>query len=677
MVSARADGPERPDETHGEDASSVAEHAAVLVWSADAARGCTWCDEAWLRFTGRTLEAMLGDGWLDVLHADDRPRCVEARRAAFAAGVPIELEYRLRRADGAYRSVLERAEPRGDDHGRASYLGSCLDVTDVRWIAGALAVQSGQRAALADLGRAGVEGEPFPRLSQRATDLVLPALAVESAAVFERVAGDELVLRAASGFTRDLVGRRLPIDETTSIGATVLRESPLLVKDWADEHRFPPAAARAFGIRASASVALGSPRGPVGVLVAQSAAPRVFSADDVNFLRNVAHVLGAALAGHRDQAERDRLLVAERTARAELEETVARLDTLLEHAPVAFAFFDREFRFVRVNEALTDIDGVAVSDHLGRTVADVLPAFWPQLERLFRRVLDTEQAVVGPEFGGLTQGDPGRERFFSLSVYPVRGASGSTLGLGALALEITERKRAELAAGLVARALQILANAEDIDAALDEAVGLAIPDFADSCHLYYQPKGAAARVAIAHRDAALQTRLEAAHERWPLDLEAIIPRHADTGEPRALLLEPVDGATQARLAAGDADQLQLVEEHGVTSAVLAPLLARGEPLGLLVLNYTHASGRRYRVGDVALAEALAQQLADGLEAARLGNEARRAQSRVDLLARAGELVVVELDTDVRLARFTALVVPDFADCCVVNMLEDDGSFRLT
>ena len=57
-------------------------------------------------------------------------------------------------------------------------------------------------------------------------------------------------------------------------------------------------------------------------------------------------------------------------------------------APVGIVFVDREFRYVRVNEKLAAIRGSAtVGEYFGRTVAEVVPALWAQLETSYRRVL--------------------------------------------------------------------------------------------------------------------------------------------------------------------------------------------------------------------------------------------------------------------------------------------------
>jgi diguanylate cyclase (GGDEF)-like protein/PAS domain S-box-containing protein len=109
----------------------AANSAPVLIWMGDTARGCTFFNDMWLNFTGRSLEYELGDGWLEGMHPEDRSRWVCAYSAAFDARKPFEIEYRLRRRDGEYRTILGKATPRFDAGGEfIGYIGSCIDISD-------------------------------------------------------------------------------------------------------------------------------------------------------------------------------------------------------------------------------------------------------------------------------------------------------------------------------------------------------------------------------------------------------------------------------------------------------------------------------------------------------------------------------------------------------------------
>lgn len=99
-----------------------------LVWRSDSSGTCDYLNNAWLDHTGRTRDAELGEGWLDGIHPEDRQRWQETYSAAFAARRPFEVEYRLRRANGEYGSMICVGRPYHDMRGGFSgYLCSCYD----------------------------------------------------------------------------------------------------------------------------------------------------------------------------------------------------------------------------------------------------------------------------------------------------------------------------------------------------------------------------------------------------------------------------------------------------------------------------------------------------------------------------------------------------------------------
>ncbi|MBA3469809.1 MAG: PAS domain S-box protein, partial [Herpetosiphonaceae bacterium] len=86
---------------------TLANAAPVLIWMADLSGGCTFFNQTWLDFTGRSYSQEFGDGWAEGVHPDDLQDCLRIYRAAFAARESFQMEYRLRRADGAYRWLLD------------------------------------------------------------------------------------------------------------------------------------------------------------------------------------------------------------------------------------------------------------------------------------------------------------------------------------------------------------------------------------------------------------------------------------------------------------------------------------------------------------------------------------------------------------------------------------------
>ncbi|HEX6797935.1 MAG TPA: ATP-binding protein [Ktedonobacterales bacterium] len=85
----------------------------------------------WREFTGQSGEQSREWGWLDVVHPDDQSRAEAAWRQAIAAQATYEMEFRVRRGDGAYRDVLVRVVPVLDEQGRMrEWVGALTDVTE-------------------------------------------------------------------------------------------------------------------------------------------------------------------------------------------------------------------------------------------------------------------------------------------------------------------------------------------------------------------------------------------------------------------------------------------------------------------------------------------------------------------------------------------------------------------
>ena len=131
-----------------------------------------------------------------------------------------------------------------------------------------------------------------------------------------------------------------------------------------------------------------------------------------------------------------------REAERKSAETLALLETLQSHAPVGFGFIDRNFRRVRVNEKLAEFNNTTVAEQVGALVSDLVPAFWPQLEPLYSSVLETGQPVLDVEVAGPSALDADQTRHWLNSYYPVALAD-EVIGVGIVAIEITDRKRSE------------------------------------------------------------------------------------------------------------------------------------------------------------------------------------------------------------------------------------------
>ena len=186
---------------------------------------------------------------------------------------------------------------------------------------------------------------------------------------------------------------------------------------------------------------------------------------EVRSLRDAFNRMAAAL-----EAERDRTEQQNTELRRLSTDSLARLDTVFAQAPVGIAFLDRKLRYERVNDALAAINGISAEDHIGHTIAELLPGLDPAVMRRMRSALLTGKAITDVEERGETPAAPGEERWWLASYYPVRGRDEEILGIGVVVVETTERRHAEYERELLAsrerRALRRTARLQELTAAL-------------------------------------------------------------------------------------------------------------------------------------------------------------------------------------------------------------------
>lgn len=140
---------------------------------------------------------------------------------------------------------------------------------------------------------------------------------------------------------------------------------------------------------------------------------------------------------------------AESLQRSEREaiEMLTLLDSVDAAAPVGFKLVDDQFRVLRVNERLAAINGLPAAAHIGRTVAEVAPQLWQQLEPVYRRAL-AGQASDNIEIAGTSAEEPGRQQHWLASFFPVR-VDGAVVGVGSVVFDVTERYEAAEFRGVV------------------------------------------------------------------------------------------------------------------------------------------------------------------------------------------------------------------------------------
>jgi PAS domain S-box-containing protein len=118
------------------------------------------------------------------------------------------------------------------------------------------------------------------------------------------------------------------------------------------------------------------------------------------------------------------------------------LQLIYDTAPIGLAYLSPDCRYLQINQRLTEICGISIEGHLGRTVRDCVPALAPAVEGIVRSIMETGEPVTGIEVYGQRPGH-NDERCWITHWHPQRGPNGNIVGVNVAAEEITDRKRSE------------------------------------------------------------------------------------------------------------------------------------------------------------------------------------------------------------------------------------------
>ncbi|MFH8367164.1 SpoIIE family protein phosphatase [Streptomyces sp. NPDC018031] len=311
---------------------------------------------------------------------------------------------------------------------------------------------------------------------------------------------------------------------------------------------------------------------------------------------------------------------------------LAFLDALFATCPIGLVMLDEELRYVHLNRALAEMDGLSVEEHLGRRADEIMitedgGAYLDML----RAVAAEERPVVGALVGLRTPGHPDRDQVRSVSFFPLTGAVGTRPGVGGLLVDVTDRERAIVEATAARRRLALLDRAAarigttlEVDVTAGELVDVAVPGFCDASVVETVEWMNAAEAfdpalpLVTRRIAAgtvlppPATELVSGLRRVTYPPGSRIHRMMETRRP---LWVPVDEDFVASTVVHRA-RARLLLDSGVTAILIAPLVARGTIQGLAMFG---RSGSRpgFTEDDLSLAGELASRAALCLDNARL------------------------------------------------------------
>jgi PAS domain S-box-containing protein len=649
---------ERSTRASAERSRQLAESLPTIAWSADSEGRVTQANRRWTEYLGTDPGEAGMDGW-PFVHPADVPELSARWQAALAGPGRLEATARLRRADGADRWHLVRAEPLLHPDGTISgWVGTATDIHDRS------RAETANRL-LAEATRRLEEGLDVTSVAEIAASLAVPELA--DWCVVDIIERDGEVRRAAvahadpadEALAAEL--RRYPIRiEAETAGGRARRDGPLVLSPLTEHDRVAGARdaqhlaiAHRLGSHTAALFPLTGREGLLGRITLQLSDPRrTLGAEDVALGTELARRVSLALDNaRRHEAERAARQTAERavadaeTALAALEAERARLAAVVASMPVGVLLLDAASeRVVTSNEQasrvlgrpvsagalLSDLIGTPGADPAGGRATSALPSGQspPNVRAAVAQAIAERRSIADQEIE--LDSPDGAPRAIEISTSPIVDHAGSALASVVIVADVTERRRARDTQQFLVEASALLSSSLDVDETARRLAALAVPGIADWCAIeLIEPGIPGTRLAaIAHVDPSKVALARRLREDYPADPESTSSVQEVIRTGRSVLVADIPPEV-IEDAAVDADHRAMLQALELRSYMSVPLVAGGHALG--AISFVGAeSGRRFNEADLSKAEELASRAAAALENARLFRDVARFKQILDV-----------------------------------------------
>ncbi|MFF2779227.1 SpoIIE family protein phosphatase [Streptomyces sp. NPDC058052] len=360
------------------------------------------------------------------------------------------------------------------------------------------------------------------------------------------------------------------------------------------------------------------------------------------------------------------LIAVETSEVLRMRENLAAMESLFTQSPIGLALLGPDLRFLRVNDALARMNGVAAAEHVGRRLTEVVPGVnATALESLMRQVLDSRTPVIDARRVGRTPADPGRDHIWSCSYAPLvdrgtrsgpggpaapgtasgradgpadPGRSGRPLGIIASLVDITESQEAHIEVERARHRFALLSEAGarigttlDLRQTAEEVVRFLVPQLCDSADVQMlesvlepddpaaSSRGVLRRIAAVFPEPVPPSPLLGPGQTFQLPEGSAYERLVLDGRPTSL----TDADIPVLFPGKAAETLRDYLSTRFGSARTVPLVARGQVLGAVTVTRLR-SREPFDDQDAVLIDEVVARAALNIDNARLYTTQRAA-----------------------------------------------------
>ncbi|ARV58591.1 histidine kinase [Nostocales cyanobacterium HT-58-2] len=347
------------------------------------------------------------------------------------------------------------------------------------------------------------------------------------------------------------------------------------------------------------------------------------------------------------EQEREQLLERERIAHAQVEAAQRQLATIFETSPMGIGLLDSQQRFIAINEALAEINGLTREQHLGHSIPELFGQSDPKLVEVFHDIYTTGNPFISPNFAVNVPGRSDRRPgYYNVYYLPTTNQNGQVESVLVYVVDVTVRCRLEQAQHFLAKAGRVLASSLDYQTTLTNIARLVVPQLADWCTVHIVDETLTTRrLAVTHVNPEKVAWADELEQRYPHDSNAPrgVAQVIRTGQSE--IYQDISDALLVE-SARDADHLQLLREVGFSSVMIVPLRVQDRTLGAISFIAAE-SGRRYDQADLALAEELGRRAALAVENAQLYQLAQRDRAKAEAANRVKDEFLAVLSHELR------------------------------